>query len=169
MNENKNRHTVWLTDETWSKVKDHYRADNCSTQNEYIEKAIQFYSGYLDTEQADSYLPRVIAEVLEGKLNALGSRVGKLLFKLSVDDVVIANLIAAIADVDLDTLKKMRVKCIKPIWMPPLPETSSPCSIWSWSVACGKVSWLPCSGLIWMQITKRSSSVSNMSAIPAGR
>ena len=49
MNENKNRHTVWLTDETWSKVKDHYRADNCSTQNEYIEKAIQFYSGYLDT------------------------------------------------------------------------------------------------------------------------
>ena len=169
MNESKNRHTVWLTDETWSKVKDHYRTDNCSTQNEYIEKAIQFYSGYLDTEQADSYLPRVIAEVLEGKLNALGSRVGKLLFKLSVDDVVIANLIAAIADVDLDTLKKMRVKCIKPIWMPPLPETSSPCSIWSWSVACGKVSWLPCSGLIWMQITKRSSSVSNMSAIPAGR
>ena len=115
MNENKNRHTVWLTDETWSKVKDHYRADNCSTQNEYIEKAIQFYSDYLDTEQADSYLPRVIAEVLEGKLNALGSRVGKLLFKLSVDDVVIANLIAAIADVDLDTLKKMRVKCIKDV------------------------------------------------------
>ena len=115
MNENKNRHTVWLTDETWSKVKDHYRADNCSTQKEHIEKAIQFYSGYLDTEQADSYLPRVIAEVLEGKLNALGSRVGKLLFKLSVDDVVIANLIAAIADVDLDTLKKMRVKCIKDV------------------------------------------------------
>ena len=169
MNESKNRHTVWLTDETWSKVKDHYRTDNCSTQNEYIEKAIQFYSGYLDTEQADNYLPRVLSDVVEGKLSALGSRIGKLLFKLSVDDAVMAHLIAAIADVDLDTLKKMRVKCIKPIWMPPLPETSSPCSIWSWSVACGKVSWLPCSGLIWMQITKRSSSVSNMSAIPAGR
>ena len=53
--------------------------------------------------------------MLEGKLNALGSRVGKLLFKLSVDDAVIANLIAAIADVDLDTLKKMRVKCIKDV------------------------------------------------------
>ena len=53
--------------------------------------------------------------MLEGKLNALGSRVGKLLFKLSVDDAVMANLIAAIADVDLDTLKKMRVKCIKDV------------------------------------------------------
>lgn len=36
----KNRHTVWMTDETWSEVKSHYRGDNCSTQNEYIEKAI---------------------------------------------------------------------------------------------------------------------------------
>ena len=115
MNENKNRHTVWLTDEAWPKVKDHYRTDNCSTQNEYIEKAIQFYSGYLDTEQADSYLPRVLSAVLEGKLSALGSRIGKPLFKLSVDDAVMAHLIAAIADVDLDTLKKMRVRCIKDV------------------------------------------------------
>ena len=115
MNENKNRHTVWLTDEAWNKVKDRYRTDNCSTQNEYIEKAIQFYSGYLDTEQADSYLPRILSDVLEGKLSARGSRVGKLLFKLSVDDAVMANLIAAITDVDLDTLKKMRVKCIKDV------------------------------------------------------
>ena len=115
MNEKKDRHTIWLTDEAWNKVKDHYHADNCSTQNEYIEKAIQFYSGYLDTEHADNYLPRILSDVLEGKLSALGSRLGKLLFKLSVDDAVMANLIAAIADVDPDTLKKMRVKCIRDV------------------------------------------------------
>lgn len=109
----KNRHTVWMTDETWNEVKSHYRGDNCSTQNEYIEKAIRFYSGYLDTEQADSYLPRVLSDVLEGKLGVLGSRIGKLLFKLSVDDAIMSNLIAADMNVDLDALKKLRVKCIK--------------------------------------------------------
>ncbi len=113
MKEEKNRHTVWLTDDAWNVVKGHYRGDNCSTQNEYIEKAIQFYSGYLDTEHADRYLPRVLAEVLEGKLNALGSRMGKLLFKLSVDDALMCNLVAASVDIDLDTLKKVRVDCIK--------------------------------------------------------
>ncbi len=113
MKEEKNRHTVWLTDEAWNVVKEHYRGDNCSTQNEYIEKAIQFYSGYLDAEHADSYLPRVLAEVLEGKLSALGSRMGKLLFKLSVDDALMCNLVAASMDVDMDTLKKVRVDCIK--------------------------------------------------------
>lgn len=115
MNKNKDRHTVWLTDEAWNKVKGHYRTDNCSTQNEYIEKAIQFYSGYLDAEQADSYLPRVLAEVLEGKLSSLGSRIGKLLFKLSVDDALMAHLTAASIDVDLDTLKKLKVRCIKDV------------------------------------------------------
>ena len=45
----------------------------------------------------------------------MGSRIGKLLFKLSVDDAVMAHLIATIADVDLDTLKKMRVICIKDV------------------------------------------------------
>ena len=113
MNENKNRHTVWLTDEAWNKVKDHYRTDNCSTQNEYIEKAIRFYSGYLDAEQADSYLPRVLAEMLEGKLEALGSRIGKLLFKLSVEEAIMAQVVAYGFDVGLDTLKKVRVNCIK--------------------------------------------------------
>lgn len=115
MKEEKNRHTVWLTDEAWNKVKDRYRTDNCSTQNEYIEKAIRFYSGYLDAEQADSYLPRVLSEVLEGKLGALGSRIGKLLFKLSVDDTLMAHLTAASIDVDLDTLKKLKVRCIKDV------------------------------------------------------
>ena len=115
MNENKARHTVWLTDGAWNQVKDHYRADNCSTQNEYIEKAIRFYSGYLDTEQADSYLPRVLAEVLEGKLSALGDRMGKLLFKLSVDNALMAHITAVSIDVDLDTLKKVRVQCIKDV------------------------------------------------------
>ena len=115
MNENKNRHTVWLTDETWNVVKEHYRKDNCSAQNEYIEKAIRFYSGYLDTEQADSYLPRVLAEMLEGKLSALGSRIGKLLFKLSVEEAIMAHIVAYGFDVDLDTLKKAKVMCIKDV------------------------------------------------------
>ncbi len=77
MNEDKHRHTVWLTDEAWAKVQDHYKEDNCTKQNEYIEKAIRFYSGCLDTEGADDYLPRILAGVLDGKLSVLGDRVGR--------------------------------------------------------------------------------------------
>ena len=69
MGENRHRHTVWMDDAVWDQVESHYQKDNCSTKNEYIEKAIQFYSGYLNSERAGDYLPRVLADVLEGKLD----------------------------------------------------------------------------------------------------
>ena len=115
MSENKSRHTVWLSDAAWTEVVDHYRADNCSTKNEYIEKAIRFYSGYLDAEHADSYLPRVLSEVLEGKLDALGGRIRRQVFKLAVEESIMANLLAYDLNVDLDTLKKLRVRCVKDV------------------------------------------------------
>ena len=46
MEEEKKRHTVWLNNRAWKKVGLHYRQDNCTTQNEFIEKAILFYCGY---------------------------------------------------------------------------------------------------------------------------
>ena len=95
MDENRHRHTVWMDDGVWDQVETHYQKDNCSTKNEYIEKAIRFYSGYLDTQNASEYLPRVLADVLEGKLGAFGTRIGRQLFKLTVDQCLMGQELAA--------------------------------------------------------------------------
>ena len=115
MDENRHRHTVWMDDAVWDHVEAHYQADNCSTRNEFVEKAIRFYSGYLDTEHANEYLPRVLADVLEGKLGALGNRMGHLLFKLSVDQNLMGNILAADIDIAPDELRKARVRCVKEV------------------------------------------------------
>lgn len=115
MNEDKKRHTVWLTSDAWSQVEDSYTKDNCTTKNEYIEKAIRFYTGYLNTQNAANYLPRVLADVLDGKLGALGTRIGKLLFKLVVEQDMIANITAAVNEVHLDDVERLRARCIKEI------------------------------------------------------
>ena len=115
MNGDKKRHTVWLTSDAWSQVETSYTKDNCTTKNEYIEKAIRFYTGYLNTQNAASYLPRVLADVLDGKLGALGTRIGKLLFKLVVEQDMIANITAAVNEVHLDDVERLRARCIKEI------------------------------------------------------
>ena len=115
MNGEKTRHTVWLTSGAWSQVEDSYTKDNCTTKNEYIEKAIRFYTGYLNTQNAASYLPRVLADVLDGKLGALGMRIGKLLFKLAVEQDMIANITAAVNEVHLDDVERLRARCIREI------------------------------------------------------
>ena len=115
MDENRHRHTVWMDDAVWDQVESRYQRDNCSTRNEFIEKAVQFYSGYLDTESADAYLPKVLADILEGKRGALGKRIGHLLFKLSVDQNLMGNVLAAGIDIDPDELRKARVRCVKEV------------------------------------------------------
>ncbi len=84
-------------------------------KNEYIEKAIRFYTGYLNTQNAASYLPRVLADVLDGKLGAPGTRIGKLLFKLAVEQDMIANITAAVNEVHLDDVEHLRARCMKEI------------------------------------------------------
>ena len=115
MGENRHRHTVWMDDAVWDQVESHYQKGRCSAKNGYIEKAIQFYSGYLDAERADEYLPRVLSDILDGKLGALGKRMGHLLFKLAVEENLMGNLVAAGMEVDLDTLRKTRVRCVKEV------------------------------------------------------
>ena len=115
MNEEKARHTVWLTTDAWSQVENSYTKDNCTTKNEYIEKAIRFYTGYLNTQDAASYLPRILADVLDGKLGALGTRISKLLFKLIVEQDMTSNITAAVNEIPLDDLERLRARCIREV------------------------------------------------------
>ncbi len=104
----KARHTVWLPDDIWNKVESHYQADNCSTKNEYIEKAIRFYTGYLNAQNTSDYLPRLISEMLDAKLDMLGDRIGRLLFKLTVEESMMMHIIACDTDIDAPTLDRLR-------------------------------------------------------------
>lgn len=38
MDEDKHRHTVWLTDKAWASAQKHYKDGNCTKQNECIER-----------------------------------------------------------------------------------------------------------------------------------
>lgn len=115
MVKDKQKFALWLTREAKAEVEGHFEKDNCGSRSEYIEKAIWFYSGYLDAEHADAYLPRVLSEVLEGKLGALGTRMGHLLFKLSVGETLMSHLFAYALEIDPDDLKKLRVRCVKEV------------------------------------------------------
>lgn len=115
MTTEKSRHTVWLRNDAWEDVVSHYRDDNCATQNEYIEKAIRFYTGYLNAENAGAYLPRVLATMLEGKLDMLGSRIGRLLFKLAVECNISNHILAADTDMDVPTYERLRGRSVREV------------------------------------------------------
>lgn len=111
----KTKFALWLTPEGKKLVEEHYRADNCKSKSEYIEKAIHFYSGYLDAQKAEQYLPRVLAQMLDAKLDLLGNRIGRLLFKAAVEQNMTNHILAADTDIDDATLDRLRGRSVREV------------------------------------------------------
>ena len=68
---------LWLMPDTKATVECLYRQDGCNSQSEFIEKAILFYCGYLQSEYAGDFLPKILGETLEAILSMFGDRIGK--------------------------------------------------------------------------------------------
>ena len=115
MSTQKEKITFWVSPEAKKLIEDHYQTDNCRSRTEFIEKAIRVYAGYLNTQHAESYLPRILADVLEGKLTSLGDRMGSLLFKLAVEQAIADNILSYYTDINEGTLKQLRNKCAQDV------------------------------------------------------
>lgn len=47
--ESKRKFALWVKESTLEQVRKWYQTDNCSSQSEFIEKAVWFYVGFLST------------------------------------------------------------------------------------------------------------------------
>ena len=111
----KERHTVFLSERAWKCVETHYREDNCGTRNEFIEKAILFYAGYLKCNDSSAYLPRVISDSLNGILGQSKKKLGRLLFKLCVEQNICNHILAAESDIDIPLYDKLRGRGVREV------------------------------------------------------
>ena len=73
-----------------------------------MEKAILFYCGYLQSEYAGDFLPKILGETLEAILSMFGDRIGRLLFKQTVEHNVMNHIFASDTDIDAAMYQKMR-------------------------------------------------------------
>ena len=110
MASNKIKFPLWLTPECKQVVEDNYREDQCQSRSEFIEKAILFYCGYLQSEYAGDFLPKILGETLEAILSMFGDRIGKLLLKQAVEQNVCNHILASDTDIDAQTYQQMRGK-----------------------------------------------------------
>lgn len=113
--EGKRKFALWIKESTLEKVRKWYGGDNCSSQSEFIEKAVLFYVGYLATESAGDYLPKIIISTLKGIINESDNRISRILFKLAVEQAIAMNVIAATCNISPDQLEKLRGTCVNQV------------------------------------------------------
>ena len=101
-----------ISPETQKLVKDLCPRDNCQSQNEFIDKAIRFYAGYVSAKDSTDFLPPILVAALRGTLRDSENRTARLLFKLAVEISMMMQVLAAGMEVSEEDLAKLRARCV---------------------------------------------------------
>lgn len=104
-----------IAPETQALVKELCSQDNCQSQNEFIEKAIQFYAGYVSGKDAMEYLPPALVAALRGTVQDSENRIARLLFKLTVEISMMMNVLAAGMEISDEDLCQLRARCVREV------------------------------------------------------
>lgn len=115
MFENKKKFALWMYPDTLEKVGKIYQKDNCDSRSEFIEKAVNFYIGYLTSEDKDGYLPSVVTSTLKAIVAESDNRTSRMLFKIAVELAVLQNVVAATNEIDEVALNRLRGECVKEV------------------------------------------------------
>lgn len=97
--------------ETLKKVEQLYKCDNAECRSEFIERAVEFYCGYLTSGNYREYFPQVITSTIDAKLNSMEDRMASLLYKNSVELAMLLHVIAATNEIDDLNLSQLRGLC----------------------------------------------------------
>ncbi len=111
----KNRTAIWLYPETIKKMDAMFETDNAKSRSEFIEKALQFYMGYLISENTAEYLPKVLISAMQGILRETENRNSSNLFRLSVEMAIMMNILAAGLEISDEDLRKLRGRCVNEV------------------------------------------------------
>ena len=112
MSESKERLTYRPEPETRQKIEQWYEVDNCRSMNEFIDKAVSFYADYLSASRNDM-LPMAISSAMNGRLKILENNLSSLSFRHAVELDMLVGIIADIAKLDRDDLKRRRAQSVK--------------------------------------------------------
>ena len=115
MFENKKKFPLWAYPDILEKVEELYREDNCRSQSEFIEKAVNFYIGYLTSEDKKGYLPSVVTSTLKSIVAESDNRQNRMLFKLAVEINMMMNVLAAGMEISEEDLRQLRARCVREV------------------------------------------------------
>jgi hypothetical protein len=106
--QNKKKTTIYLPLSVLQRMDAWLAEDNCKSRNEFIEKALRFYMGYLSTEDTSEYLSRALVATLHGIMADNANRFRSLIFKLCVEVGMASHTVAAHFKADPIDLRELR-------------------------------------------------------------
>ena len=85
------------------------------TGNDFIRDAVDFYIEYLRRNNSVKFLTPALESVISSKIRDSEDRIARLLFKLAVDQNLLAHIVADTYDFNSDAVSEQRVYSIREV------------------------------------------------------
>ena len=115
MAEEKTRIHTRISPDTKRKMETAMPNANCQSQNEFVERAICFYSDYIMTQEATNFLAPMLVSALRATIQGSENRIARLMFKETVELSMMMNVLAAGLEIDDTQMDQLRGRCIQEV------------------------------------------------------
>lgn len=85
------------------------------SRSDVIEKAIDFYFGYVTSQMSQDFLCGVFGSKMEGLLGTLATRISKGNFRTAVEMDMLTRMMATLVQISKSDYDKLRVKSIRDV------------------------------------------------------
>ena len=107
---------IWMHPNMIKQVDAEYPLHGISSRSEFVCKAVEFYLGFLQTENSTEYIHKTTLAFIENQLAKLEARVCRQLFRMCVEQSMIANVSASqIKGMTDELMAALRKKCVKDV------------------------------------------------------
>lgn len=113
--ETKKQYRHWIKPSVMERVEAIKQADNCDSTSEFVEKALQFYLGYLTTKENRFFLPNALTSTMKNIVGESINRQNTILFKMAVEMNMMMNILASEFKLEESMLAELRGYCVEQV------------------------------------------------------
>ena len=104
---------AWLYPETIDMINNNYKKIHCRSRSQFIDRAVDFYTGYINADDDSYYIPKAILSNLHGIVDMAESRINRMEFRNCVELAMIESILAVTNDINRDDIEKLRGDCVQ--------------------------------------------------------
>ena len=113
--ETKQRVPVWMEPKVIEKLNSLIPLQNVANISQLIAKAVDFYLGYIGTNDATEFLSQSLVGVVDSSIRQTEGRNATNLFRLAVEMNIIMRILAEGMDIPNEVIESLRGKAIKQV------------------------------------------------------
>lgn len=102
-----------LSTKTINAINSNLSAAGCKSASEFVEKAIEFYAGYLNCENDAAYLTPAMESTMKAIVKSSEDRIARVLYKMAVSQNMMMHLYAATMNFEIEELDDLRGRCVQ--------------------------------------------------------